>query len=820
MDDTASFGYWVRRWRKARDLTQEQLAKQVACAVVTIKKIEMDERRPSRQMAERLALCLDLPERQRTVFIQVAIGERPAYVLCLPEKPEPSVPQQNRPTHLPAPLTRLVGRQTEVTAIKECLRRSDVRLVTLTGVGGIGKTRLALQTAGEMQDVFMDGVFFIPLASVAQPEHIVSTIARLLGLRIGGPAHLQNLADHFSRRHTLLVLDNFEHLLAAAPIVSELLASTYFLKILITSRVHLHLYGERRFIVQPFELPGSEAALDELSQNDAVTLFTDRAQAVRPDFRLTTENASSIAQICSRLDGLPLALELAAAHIGILPPQTLLAHLENRLSILTDGPCDVPRRQQNLRDAIAWSYDLLSQGEKTLFERLSIFRGGGTLESVQSVCADMEPSALIPALSALVDQSLLQRQETNGETRFTMLETIRQFSAERLADPQSIHERHLAYYLNLAQRAEPELTRKDASVWLDHLDMELDNIRAALKWGFREETGNAMHDSAALLVGTLWLFWYLRGHWREGKEWCKHALIYAPAGTRVRAKALTGATTLSYAQDDYEEANQYAEEAIHLWHGLNDQHGLADILQIAGFVKLARREHAAAMKHFTEGLELYEALKDEPNLNAMLEGIGIVSYFREEYETARTYLEKSLAWYRSSQIKDGLGSVLRWLGDLERTSGSYPQAAIDYREAWQFNNEAGLPLAVAVTVHRLGLIALHNGQITEAQTLFLESLKVHQRESSRQGMVECLAGLAGVAVALGNLHMAVRLFGAAEGLLKSTYTMLTPADRLEWERYEKILHTQVPLDELESLRLEGKNIPLEVLIMEVEKICG
>lgn len=820
MDNAASFGYWVRRWRKALDLTQKQLAKQVACAVVTIKKIEMDERRPSQQMAERLASCLDISEAQRAIFIQVAIGEKPAYVLYLPEEPATTPIEPTKPNSLPVSLTRLIGRRAEIDAIKVCLQREDVRLVTLTGAGGVGKTRLALQTAEEVQGVCKDGVFFVPLASVTQFQHLPFVIAQNIGVRIPEKSTLQDLAAHFAQRRTLLVLDNFEHLLAAAPLVSELLASTHFLKVLVTSRIQLHLYGERRFIIQPFDLPDANATLDKLAQNDAVTLFLDRAQATQSGFHLTRDNASCVAQICSRLDGLPLALELAAARIDVLSPQDLLERLSLRLPILTDGPHDMPQRQQTLRDAIAWSYDLLTLNEKALFERLSVFRGGAALESIESVCPEMETSTTIAALSTLVDQSLIQRYEINGELRFTMLETIREFAAERLADADATHRRHLSYYLTLAQHAEPELTGKEEGTWLDRLEVELDNIRASLDWGLGEDITSEIRESAVLLVGTLWLFWYLRGRWQEGRGWCNRALAYAPARNRVRAKTLTGATTLCFAQDDYDEANRYAGEAVPLWRRLGDQRGLADTLQIAGFVKLACREYATASDYFAEGITLYKALEDEHNVNALIEGMGIVAYFMGEHETARAYLEKSLAWYRLHQMKDGLGSVLRWLGDVERLTGHYEQAARNYREALQLNTEVGLPLAVAVTLHRLGQIALLEGRLIEARELFLDSLKVHRKEGGKQGMVECIVGLAGTAVVMGRLEIAAQLFGVAEGALESFHTMLGPADRLVWEYYENDLRTMHPQDALEHAWELGKTTALDRLLDEMMTVVS
>ena len=821
MNETASFGYWVRRWRKALDLTQSQLAEQVACAVVTIKKIESDERRPSRQMAERLAICLSVPEAQRTKFIQVALKEKPVYTLYLPEKPATHSEDLRVANKIPKPITRLIGRRAEIEAIKDCVKRVDVRLVTLSGLGGVGKTRLAIQVAQELISDFKDGVFIISLAPLSDPDIVATAIAKTVELhQTPGKSLKDCLIGQLFDRTTLLVLDNFEHLLPAGLFVSELLKSTSALKILTTSRTPLHLYGERRFIIQPFDVPDQSGNISELEQNDAITLFVERAQATLSDFRLTVNNASSIAQICHRLEGLPLSIELAAARMNALSPQELLDHLETRLPLLTDGPRDVPLRQQTLINTVAWSYELLNQAEKMLLERLSTFRGGGTLEAIESICSDMAKSVIVKGLTRLVDQSLVGRYKINKEPRFTMLETIREFAASCFKseeEAEAVQQKHLAYYLNLALRAEPELTSKDEPIWLDRLEIELDNIRAALDFGLREDANPKIKESAAMLTGTLWYFWYSRGLLQEGSEWCTRALDCVPAENEARAKALSGIGSLLWAQDYNEEAHSYLDEAISLFRRYTDLRKLAETLHISGHVEHGRQNYMIARERFVESLTLYQKLEDEVNGYTLIKDLGLLAYIQGEYEVAKSYYEESLEWFRLNTIKDGIESALRWLGDLERVSGSYEQAASDYREALQYNSEVDLPLAVAATLSRLGQIALHEENIYEAKSLFLDSLKMQNEGGNRYGTVECLVGLAGVAVFQKEFERAAKLFGAAQALLESLGIPLFPAERLDWERDEKNLRAQFPNDRLESAWKIGKTIPLDQVLKGI--IC-
>src|SRR5215213_7952186 len=439
MDLETSFGRWLRQRRRALDLTQQDLARQVGCAIITIQKLEADERRPSRQLAERLADKLMVAPDDRAALMLLARGEpyldpRAAEA---PEQPRPVPPQPRG--NLPVPLTRLIGRKQDLAAVRNTLLRSETRLLTLIGPPGIGKTRLSLAVAHEVQAAFADGASFVALAPLSDPSLVIATTALALGIKENaGQSLLQTLKAALYSKRLLLVLDNFEQVLEAAPLVVELLEACPGLKALITSRAALHVRGERLYALPVLLLPDLTQlpTTGALARTPAIALFVERAQAVRPDFRLTAQNAQTVAEICVRLDGLPLAIELAAARIGLLSPEALLVRLEQRLAVLTDGARDLPPRHRTLRAAIGWSYELLDASEQALFRRLGVFVGGCALEVAEAVCnaeGDL-PWTVVDGLAALLDKSLL-RLETgvDGEPRFVMLETIRAYALERLA---------------------------------------------------------------------------------------------------------------------------------------------------------------------------------------------------------------------------------------------------------------------------------------------------------------------------------------------------------------------------------------------------
>jgi predicted ATPase/class 3 adenylate cyclase len=452
----------------------------------------------------------------------------------LPDHFPPLKSLERHPTNLPVQPNPLVGRAAELVKVSDLLMHEDVRLVTLTGVGGTGKTRLALQVAADLLDRFEDGVLFVDLAPLADPSLMLPTIAPTLGIREAGGRSLRDSpVSYLTGKRLLLLLDNFEHLLAASSVVADLLAACGDLKVLATSRATLHVRAEREFPVPPMALPDPTRlpAPDRLAEVAAVTLFVQRTQAAEPDFALTAENASAVADLCVRLDGLPLALELAAARVKLLPPPALLTRLERRLPVLTGGPRDLPARQRTLRDTIAWSHDLLSPQEQTLFQRLSVFAGGSTLEAVEAVANPDGGLDTFAALAALVDHSLLRQSEgADGEPRFVMLETIREYGLERLAehDADVLRESHAHYYLALAERLRPRIDSREGKTVLARLDAEHPNLRAALTWAI--EQGDA--DIGVQLGAASWKFWYVRGLARS--------IGMARAGVRTARRLVTG----------------------------------------------------------------------------------------------------------------------------------------------------------------------------------------------------------------------------------------------------------------------------------------
>ncbi|MFQ5794790.1 MAG: BTAD domain-containing putative transcriptional regulator [Candidatus Bipolaricaulia bacterium] len=499
-------------------------------------------------------------------------------------------PPRAVPNNLPIPLTRFIGRDKERAVVQVRLLDEEMRLLTLTGPGGTGKTRLGLQVVADLIDHFEDGACFVDLAPISDPGLVVSTIAQTLGVKEAeGRPLLDILKASLRGKQMLLVLDNFEQVVAAAPQVVELVAACPQLKVLVTSREPCHVRGEHVFPVPPLALPGSDGkrplAIERLTQYEAVRLFIERAVAVKPDFAVTDENAPAVAEICIRLDGLPLAIELAAARIKLLSPQALLARLGNRLKLLTGGARDLPACQQTLRDTIDWSYDLLNTGERTLFERLSVFVGGGTLEAAEAVCIGADNLELkmdiLDGLASLVDKNLLRRKEqADGEPRFLILETIREYGLERLeasGESEAIRRTHADYYLALAEQAEPKLEGPDQRMWLDRLEVEHDNLRAALVWF--EQNGEA--EAELRLGGALWGFWHMRGYLSEGRRWLEGALAKGEdrdVSASVRAKALHGAGVLTHEQGDYERATVLYEESLDLRRELGDKPGVAILL--------------------------------------------------------------------------------------------------------------------------------------------------------------------------------------------------------------------------------------------------
>jgi predicted ATPase/DNA-binding CsgD family transcriptional regulator len=693
---------------------------------------------------------------------------------------------------LPIPLTALIGREQEQTALCTLLQRSEVRLLTLTGTGGVGKTRLALQVAMELMHDFADGAHFVSLAPLSDPALVVPTIAHSMGLmESGSQSLLEQLKTSQHDKQRLLLLDNFEHIITAAPLLAELLEACPALKLLVTSREALRLRGEHQFAVLPLALPDPKRLPDDRSliHVPAVDLFLQRAQAIQADFHLTPDNARAIAEICLRLDGLPLAIELAAARIKMLAPQVLLARLDRRLPVLTAGARDLPLRQQTLRNTLAWSYELLTHEEQHLFQRMSVFAGGATLEAVEAVYEALgdEEGRVFDGVASLLDKSLVHQQaQGDEEPRFLMLQTVREFGLELLAatgELQTIQAAHAHYFLALAEQAEPELQGPHATRWLEQLEQEHDNLRGALAWLYQEAGGIDPHVKAASreralrFFGALWSFWYLHCHYREGMQWLQAALallaeesVVSPqvpgAGSgnelrqisnqekvqalspRIRAKILTGAGVFEQLYNP-DGALSLHEDSLHASRSAGDSLGMIAALIDLAWVALRQANYEQAERFGQQSLTLGRAVADTHTIAASLAVLGIIALHQHKYEQARPFLEESLHLRESLEERSGCAHLRTLLGHL----------------------------------------AVLQGEYTCVIPLIVESMKLRWEEGNRQGIAMNLVVLTELAVAQNQPHRAVRLLGARHRLYDEMELRTSGAPLLIQDRVKQLQMT-------------------------------
>jgi predicted ATPase/class 3 adenylate cyclase len=656
----------------------------------------------------------------------------------LPDEFPPPRTLDARPNNLPLQLTSFVGREDEIAEVRRLLGRT--RLLTLTGPGGTGKTRLAVQVAAAILTEYGDGAFFVDLSSVTDPALVPSAVAGALGVpEVAGRPILEVVRDHLRRRELLLVLDNFEQVAEAGPVVEELLSAAPRVKVVVTSRVVLSLRGEQEYVVPPLEPPDPQRLPDllTLGRFEAVQLFTERAIAVRPRFRLTEENAPAVAEITARLDGLPLAIELAATRTKVLTPQQILPRLQSRLGILTSGPRTLPQRQRTLRDAIAWSHDLLEPAERRLFARLSVFTGGWTLESAEAVC-DPEELGLDPldGLTSLVDKSLIRRAEADGSwPRFSMLETIREFGMEQLgagADLEPILRRHARHFLDLAAEAEPHLTGGDQRAWLDRCDMEHPNIRAALRWSIQAGEAEAAQRSA----GALWRFWQQRGHLAEGRRWFEEILAM-PSGqppTAARAKALIGAGGVAWWQQDREAAGGFYRQALAVERELGDPSRIAESLYNLAFVVAGDDLEAAAVL-LDESLDLFRGVGDERGVAQVLTMLVMPDAQAGRWDVVIERLEEVVAIWRRLGDRLHLAFDLLWLAYAQGRAGHREEARSAGLEALELFREVDNRTGIGITLTDLAFLATWEGRHEDAIRLAGASESVRARVGGPPGAI-------------------------------------------------------------------------------------
>jgi predicted ATPase/DNA-binding CsgD family transcriptional regulator/Tfp pilus assembly protein PilF len=714
------------------------------------------------------------------------------------------------------------------------LQDASVRLLTVTGPPGTGKTRLALHLAADHAGRFADGAVFVGLEALRDPAEVIPTIARTLSIAEKGGQTVDTLLDAALRdRHQLLVLDNAEQVLDAAPALAHLLSACPRIVLLVTSRTPLHLRGEYELALAPLAVPDSRATPDSLRRYAAVELFLERGQAVRRDFELTETNARTVAEIVTRLDGLPLALELAAARVKALTPETLLERLGRRLDLLTGGARDLPERHRTLRAAIAWSHDLLDDDERALFRRLSVFAGGWTLEAAEAVCGE-EPRAtsnqqpgeaasvslpvarcpLLDLLSRLVDASLVVLDEQR-EGRYRFLETIREYAGEQLGESgeqAAFRARQAAYATYLGETAMPHLHGgADQAQWMARLEDEHDNLRAGLEWNLSSEGD----PTAALrLCGRLSRFWSLRGYLREGRAWTERALAATPNGSaRDRSVALNGAGVLAIQQGDMVAPRTWWTESLELLRDLGEAAGVGNLLNNLGTLAWQQGDIDEALVLFEESIEIFRGLDDTFRVATLLRNFGELSRGQGDHARARACYQESLALCRARNDDAGIARSLTGIGEAARDAGEIDESAAMFEEALTLQRGLGDQRGINQTLRNLGEVAMARGDHDEAHRRYTESLAFDQQISNTASVLTNLRALARVAIAVGAPVRAARLFGAAEQLGEALDIAQTQEDRTRDDRHALTIEEQIGAAALASAWAEGRGMTIEEAVV-------
>jgi predicted ATPase/transcriptional regulator with XRE-family HTH domain len=767
--------------RTRAGLSQEALAERAGLGVATLKALERDQRqRPHLNTLVLLADALGLDQADRDALLDSTHSrERLEPVVAPVEQPaERSVEPFTISTEpLPGWLTSFVGREVEVETLHTLLDPlvSGVRLLTLIGPGGVGKTRLAVKAAADLSNAYADGVAFVDLAPLSDARLVSATLARALGLQeTGGRTARDLLVQHLRPRQVLLVLDTFEHLMGAAPLVAELLQECSQLALLTTSRTALQLRAERRLRIAPLDVPpAGQVSLQEVVGSPSVRLFVERAHAVAPEFVLDSGNAVAVAEVCRRLDGIPLAIELAAARAALLQPAALLQRLERRLPLLTRGAADLPERQQTLRQTLVWSHALLGPSEQLLFRCLAVFAGGATLDAIEAV--SMLDDVLEP-LAALVDDSLIFKTlEADHEPRFGMLDSVLEFAEERLLESDEVEatrRRHATFFLEQAERSVAQLRGPDQFVWLERMDHDHANVRAAIDWLTEQ---NDLELALRLASATTW-FWLRRAYFTDAQR--LFSLLSATEGQsgRLRASALIAAARLAALVGDWDAQARYNAEALRLFSELDDPPGIAGAVTDVGIAYWEQGRLEQAEVHLQDGLRRFRVLGDAaPIANALLP-LACVFRDRGEFATARPLFMEALTLCRSVGDHVGAAHALNNLGWLELYAGQLDAARKLAEESLAIRRALALPHAAAVSLTLLGKIALMNGEFEVANVRFSESLPLLRDSAYTWGIALTLEGVAGL-VAATQPEQALRLAAAANAMRLSIGRPAPPAEQ-------------------------------------------